>query len=198
MNLRAQGTFFKRSGNGVLRVRSKNQNISCSFGGGQVLWREGYMEGFFWKNYLFLSRAGRPPSESKNDVILSGSLKRTNPKSQIYSDGCKLWAAHAKVLKRKCFDVKHVKMEFTPRTTKKNVKAHGTQCLDRFWGNLKKLLKKSRAKRVSTGIWSLTFGIHSLVRLAAEQILGRSFSRVIGSGEIKNPSCMSTLSILQV
>ena len=53
------------------------------------------------------------------------------------------------VLKRKCFQVKHVKMEFTRKAC--GLKTHGTQCIDRKWSSLKKFIQKELASKRSNG-----------------------------------------------
>ena len=55
----------------------------------------------------------------------------------------------AKVLKRKCFQVKHVKMEFTRKA--RGPKTHGAQCIDRKWSSLKKFIPKELASKPSNG-----------------------------------------------
>ena len=98
---------------------------------------------------LFQKVAGHPAgccsfdgTESKYDVTQSKLLERTQTSTKIYADGNKAWLGHCKVLKRKCYQVKHVKMQWTKKSSSRVVKTHGTQCLDRLWSSLKKYIPK--------------------------------------------------------
>ena len=83
--------------------------------------------------HVMTSPSGRPPVESLNDVKSCQLLERTMPKSHIFADGNKSWASHSKFFGRKCFQVSHVKMEFTRKRRKRGHKTHGTQCIDKKW-----------------------------------------------------------------
>ena len=92
--------------------------------------------------HVMVGPGGRPPTESKYDVTQSKLLERTQTSTKIYADGNKAWLGHCKVLKRKCYQVKHVKMQWTKKSSSRVVKTHGTQCLDRLWSSLKKYIPK--------------------------------------------------------
>ena len=92
--------------------------------------------------HVMVGPGGRPPTESTYDVTQSKLLERTQTSTKIYADGNQAWLGHCKVLKRKCYQVKHVKMQWTKKSSSRVVKTHGTQCLDRLWSSLKKYIPK--------------------------------------------------------
>ena len=102
--------------------------------------------------HVMTSPSGRPPVESLNDVKSCQLLERTLPKSQIFADGNKSWASHSKSLGRKCFQVSHVKMEFTRKTRKRGHKTHGTQCIDKKWSALKRYIPKELCSKTPNGL----------------------------------------------
>ena len=102
--------------------------------------------------HVMTSPSGRPPVESLNDVKSCQLLERTLPKSHIFADGNKSWASHSKSLGRKCFQVSHVKMEFTRKTRKRGHKTHGTQCIDKKWSALKRYIPKELCSKTPNGL----------------------------------------------
>lgn len=99
--------------------------------------------------YVMTSPCGRPPAESMNDVKSSRLLERTVPKAKIFADGNKAWKSHAESMKRRCFQVRHVKMEFTRKA--RGHKTHGTQCIDRKWSALKRYIPKELSTKTKDG-----------------------------------------------
>ena len=79
-------------------------------------------------------------------------LGHTLPKSHIFADGNKSWASHSMSLGRKCFQVIHVKMEFTRKTRKRGHKTHGTQCTDKKWSALKRYIPKELCSKAPNGL----------------------------------------------
>ena len=63
-----------------------------------------------------------------------------------------LFLRSSKSLGRKCFQVSHVKMEFTRKTRKRGHKTHGTQCIDKEWSALKRYIPKELCSKTPNGL----------------------------------------------
>ena len=74
---------------------------------------------------VLVAPGGRPPTERNYDVVQSRLLNRTCPGTKIYADGNKAWPAQCKILPRKCFQVKHCKMQFLKRSKLPFIRDHG-------------------------------------------------------------------------
>ena len=69
-------------------------------------------------------------------------------RSWCYAATCLLSLA-----RRKCFQVNHVKMEFTRKTRKRGHKTHGTQCIDKKWSALKRYIQRNCVLRRPMDCW---------------------------------------------
>ena len=82
------------------------------------------------------------------DATLQHVLLSLARRSWCYAATCLLSLA-----RRKCFQVNHVKMEFTRKTHKRGHKTHGTQCIDKKWSALKRYIQRNCVLRRPMDCW---------------------------------------------
>ena len=76
--------------------------------------------------------SGRPPPESKSDVVGTALMKRAHGSATLFADGAKAWKTLAHGKKMKFAEVSHKRMQFCKKRGPRK-KTAGTQCIDRKW-----------------------------------------------------------------
>ena len=91
--------------------------------------------------HKLVAPSGRPPPESKTDVVSAGLMKRVHGNATLFADGAKAWKTLAKTKGLKFAEVSHKRMQFCKQRGPRK-KAAGTQCIDRKWKSLKQWIPK--------------------------------------------------------
>jgi len=91
--------------------------------------------------HKLVAPSARPPPESKSDVVGTALMKRVHGSATIFADGAKAWKTLAHGRNMKFAEVSQKRMQFCKKRGPRK-KTAGTQCIDRKWQSLKKIIPK--------------------------------------------------------